>query len=198
MMKLFNKWETEKITIQDPGLRRYINLRPITVPKTGGRNIKTRFWKNKYNIVERLINKLMGPGHRGKKHKTSSGKCTGKSQKTYGIVKKAFERIETQTKKNPVEIFVKAIENAAPREEITTTEYGGAKYPQTVECSPQRRIDLTLRQMVQGAYQKSYGKKKSVYITLAEEIMGAYNIDQHSSQAIQKKLELERQADASR
>ena len=33
-------------------------------------------------------------------------------------------------------IFVKAIENAAPREEITTIEYGGARYPQAVDCSP--------------------------------------------------------------
>jgi len=198
MMLIFNKWETGKITVQDPGLKRYINLQPIIVPKTGGRNVKVRFWRNKYHIIERLINKMMGPGHRGKKHKTTSGKCTGKSQKNYAIVKKAFEIIEDKTKKNPVEVFVKAVENAAPREEITTIEYGGARYPQTIECSPQRRIDITLKQMIQGAYQRSYGKKKSMYVALAEEIMAAYNMDQHASQAISKKLEFERQADASR
>ncbi|MBU1203697.1 MAG: 30S ribosomal protein S7 [Nanoarchaeota archaeon] len=197
-MLIFNKWETGKITVQDPGLKRYINLQPIIVPKTGGRNVKVRFWRNKYHIIERLINKMMGPGHRGKKHKTTSGKCTGKSQKNYAIVKKAFEIIEDKTKKNPVEVFVKAVENAAPREEITTIEYGGARYPQTIECSPQRRIDITLKQMIQGAYQRSYGKKKSMYVALAEEIMAAYNMDQHASQAISKKLEFERQADASR
>lgn len=197
-IKLFNTWETSGINVVDPGLKRYINLEPICVPKTGGKNVKVRFWKNKYHIVERLINKFMGPGHKGKKHKTTSGKCTGKSSKNYLMVKKAFELIEKQTKKNPVEVFVKAIENAAPREEITTIEYGGARYPQTVECSPQRRVDITLRQMVQGVYQKSYGKKKKTYALLADEIVGAYNMDQHVSQAIAKKLETERQADASR
>jgi small subunit ribosomal protein S7 len=197
-MKIFNKWEVGGIKIDDPGLQGYVNVNPLSVPKTGGRNVKIRFWKNKYNIVERLINKLMGPGHRGKKHKTTSGKCSGKAQKNYELVKKAFELVEKQLKKNPIEVFVKAVENAAPREEITTIEYGGARYPQTVECSPQRRVDITLRHMVQGVYQKSYGKKKKTHVALAEEIIAAYNVDQHASQAISKKLEIERQADASR
>ena len=98
---------------------------------------------------------------------------------------------------NPVEVFVKALENSAPREEITTIEYGGARYPQAVECAPQRRVDLALRQMVQGSYQKSFNKKPNMVEVLADEIIKAYNSDQGSA-AIAKKLELERQADASR
>src|SRR3989344_8335445 len=132
-MKLFNKYDTN-IEVKDPGLKSYINLNPLMVIKTSGRNVKVRFWKSKYNIVERLMNKLMVPGHRGKKHRLTSGHCTGKSQKVYKIVEKTFQIIEEKTKKNPVEVFVRAIENAAPREEITTIEYGGAKYPQAVEC----------------------------------------------------------------
>ena len=72
-IKLFNRWETEHIQVIDPGLKRYINLRPIIIPKTHGRNVGTQFWKSKYHIVERLINKMMIPGHKGKKHKISSG-----------------------------------------------------------------------------------------------------------------------------
>ena len=104
---------------------------------------------------------------------------------------------EEKTKKNPIEIFVKAVENAAPREEITTIEYGGAKYPQAVEVAPQRRVDLALRQMVNGSYQKCFNKKIKIEQALANEIMKAYEIDKDSA-AIAKKLELERQADSSR
>ena len=93
--------------------------------------------------------------------------------------------------------FVRAVENAAPREEINTIQYGGARYPQAVECGPQRRIDLALRLMVQGAYGKSFGTKRKIEDTLAEEILLAFQADTKSN-AVAKKLELERQADASR
>ena len=197
MINLFNRWSVEGIKIEDPGLKNYINLNPVFVPKTGGRNVGVRFHKNKYNIVERLINHLMVPGHRGKKHKISSGRCTGKGLKNYNIVIKAFEIVEEKVGKNPIEVFVKAIENGAPREEITTIEYGGARYPQSVDCAPQRRVDITLRMFVQGAYAKSFNAKKKFYECLAEEIISAYNMEGKST-AISKKLELERQSDSAR
>jgi len=196
-LKLFNRWETGHIIVDDPGLKRYINLRSIIVPKTGGRNVKTQFWKSKYHVVERLINKVMIPGHKGKKHKISSGHCSGKGVRAYSTVEEAFKIIERKMKKNPVEVFVKAVENASPREEITTIEYGGARYPKAVECAPQRRVDYALRLMTQGAYAKSFGNKISIEDALANEIMKAYHEDQ-SSNSIGKKLELERQSDASR
>lgn len=195
-MKLFNKWDSN-IEINDEGLKDVINLKPIIVPRTGGRNVKTQFWKSKNSIVERLMNKLMVPGHRGKKHKLTSGHCGGKSTKVYNIVEDCLGIIEKRLKKNPVEVLVKAVENAAPREEITTIEYGGARYPQAVECSPQRRVDIVLRMMSQGAYSSSFKNRKSTAECLADEIIKAYNID-NKSMAIAKKLELERQADASR
>ncbi len=196
-MKLFNRWDTSQIKVLDAGLVKYINLKPIIVPKTGGRNVKVQFWKSKNHIVERLINKLQVPGHKGKKHKFTSGHCTGKATKNYDVVEKTFEIIEQTLNKNPVEVFVKAVENAAPREEITTIEYGGARYPKAVECSPQRRIDQALKQMVQGAYSKSFNTAKKIEKTLADEIIKAYKLDTGSN-AIAKKLELERQADSSR
>ena len=143
------------------------------------------------------MNKMMVSGHKGKKHKTTSGHNTGKATKLYKIIEKTLMIIEQQTKKNPIEVLVKAIENAAPREEITTIEYGGARYPQAVDTAPLRRIDVALRQMTQGAYSKSFNSRSPIEKTLAEEIMNAYNMDQKST-AIAKKLELERQADASR
>ncbi len=195
--KLFNRWGIEGIQVKDEGLKNYITITPILVPRTGGRYGGIRFYKSKYNIVERLMNKMMGPGHKGKKHRLTSGHTGGRGLKVYGIVEKAFELIEKTTKKNPIEVFVKAVENAAPRDEITSIEYGGARYPQAVDCAPMRRIDTALRLMVQGSFQKSYNHKKKMYEFLAEEIIYAYNGD-NKSNAVAKKLELERQADSAR
>jgi len=197
VIKIFNKWDTSQIKVRDPGLINYINLKPIIIPKTCGRNVKVMFWKSKNHIVERLINKLMVPGHKGKTHKYSSGHCTGKATHCYDIVEKAFMIIEEKTKKNPVEVFVAAVENGAPREEITTIEYGGARYPKAVESAPQRRVDQTLKLMAQGAYSKSFNTRKAIEQALAEEIIKAYNMET-TSNAIAKKVEVERQADSSR
>lgn len=197
MIKLFNRWETENIKVIDQGIKPYVNLKPIIIPKTSGRNVKVQFSKSKNHVVERLITKVMVPGHRAKKHKMTSGHCCGKATKAYKVVEKAFMIIEKQLNKNPVEVFVKAIENGAPREEINTIEYGGARYPQAVEMSPQRRVDFAMRMMVQGAYTKSFKSKKKIEETLADEIIKAYNTDSKST-AVSKKLELERQADSAR
>jgi len=173
-INVFNKWSVEEIKIEDLGLKDYINLRPRIVPKTGSRYAGYRFRQNRTFIVERLINKMMIPGHRAKKHKISSGHCTDKTIAAYSRVEKAFMIIEKKLGKNPVEVFVKALENAAPREGVVTIEYGGARYPKAVEISPQRRIDYALRLMCQSAYQKSFNSKKSIIQTLSDEIINAY------------------------
>ncbi len=197
MIKAFNKWSTEEIKVEDVGLVDYITLQPKIVPRTGARYAGARFHKSRIFIVERLMNKLMVPGHKSKKHFKTSYKVTGKANKAYSIVKKTFEIIELRVKENPIKIFVKALENAAPREEIITIEYGGARYPKAVECAPQRRIDIALRYFAQGAYHKSFNSKKSIEECLSDEIINAYRLSQNSM-AISKKLEVERQADASR
>ena len=197
MIKAFDRWDVSGIKVTDPGLQSYITLEPKVVPKTGARYAGSKFHKSRIFIVERLINKVMIPGHKGKKHSKTSGHCTGKSQTAYGIVEDTFKLIEQKTKENPIKVFVKALENAAPREEIVTIEYGGARYPKAVECAPQRRIDLVLRYFVQGSYQRCFNSKKKVVETLADEIINAYGMSPNSN-AIAKKNELERQADASR
>ena len=194
---LFNRWPSTGIQVDDPGLQRYITISPILVPKTGARYAGQKFYKSRITIVERLINRMRIPGHKGKKHKISSGQATGKSVTAYRIVHDALEMVEKKLKRNPVEVLVKAVENGAPREEIITIEYGGARYPKAVECSPQRRIDQVLKLISQNAFQKSFRSKKTASAYLAEEIILAYQLSPQSV-VIAKKLELERQADASR
>ena len=196
-IKAFNRWSSEGIKVDDPGLQNYLSVDAKIVPKTGAKYAKNRFHKSKVFIVERLINKVMIPGHKGKKHFKSSKTTTGKASKAYDIVENAFSIIEKQVNENPVKVFVKALENAAQREEIITIEYGGARYPKAVECAPQRRIDVALRLMTQGPYHKSHNTKKSIESALADEILNAYKLS-NNSHAIAKKLEVERQADSSR
>ena len=193
----FNKWSTEGIHVDDPGVAPYICIKPVIVPRSFGRHVGSKFHKSKVFIVERFMNKLMVPGHRSKKHFKSSGFCTGKSGTVYKILLKALERVEETTKENPVKVFVKAVENAAPREEIITIEYGGARYPKAIECAPQRRVDIALRYFAQGAYLKSFNTKKLSVQAVADEILNAYN-GTTGSLAIAKKQEIERQADALR
>jgi len=193
----FNKWSVEGIKVLDAGLIRYVNLEPRFVPKTGARYAGKKFHKSRTFIVERLINKIMIPGHKAKKHLRSSGHNCGKSALAYKAVLDSFKIIEDRIKQNPIAVFVKALENAAPREEIVTIEYGGARYPKATDCAPQRRVDVALRYFVQGTYERCFNKKTSVEDALADEIISAFKLDVKSL-AIAKKGEIERQADSSR
>jgi len=197
-LKIFNKWETENITVTDPGLKNYINLRPVVVPRTFGRNSVKQFHKSQMNIVERLATHIYVSGHRGKKHTITSGKNVGKTFKAWKIIEDAFAIVEERTKKNPVEVFVKALENAAIREEITSFQVGGIIVRKAVITSPQRRIDLALRLVVQGSYQKSFNNTKRMADTLADEIFAAYNNDSQSSFSIKEKERKEREAGGAR
>lgn len=196
-MPVFNKWNSEGIRVSDKGLEAYINLHPRIVPKTGGRYEHKRFWKSKQHIVERLLNKIMVPGHKGKKHWKTSRQASGKSHKAYNIVYKAFSIIEAKTKKNPIEVLVRAIENSAPREETTVIEMGGARIPRQIDTSPQRRVDMALRWFTQSSFQASSHSKTKVHEALANELIMASNNDPKSF-SVQKKIETERQAAASR
>ena len=194
--KIFDLYDLEDIHVEDPGLKKFINLQPKLVLQTHGRNTQ-KFGKTKVNIVERLVNRIGVSGHRGKKHRVAKGRATGKYSKNLKIVLNAFSIIEKKTQKNPVAVLVKAIENSAPRDEITVIEYGGARYPQAVDVAPSRRVNLALRWITQGASDKSFNKKKNVTQALAEEIMLAAE-NNGDSFAFRKKNESEKQADSAR
>lgn len=197
-MKIFDRWEVENVKVQDLGLEKYITLTPVILPKTAGRYAKQPFHKSKMNIVERLITKLMVPGHRGKKHLLTSGRATGKYFTNYNIVKNAFEMIEKRTNKNPIEVFIRAIENAALREEIAAYQVGGIIVRRAVVTSPQRRVDIALRNIVQAAYRKSFGKKEDMATALANELIAAASNDSSKSEAVKEKERIEREAEGAR
>ncbi len=168
MYKIFNKWDSE-VEIEDPGLRKYINLETRIVLHDQGRHAKRSFGKTKLHIVERLINSLMrgGTGRKiGGKVIRGRGGC-GKKEKMRKVVENAFEIIHKKTKQNPIQILVKAIENAAPREETTRVKYGGIITPIAVDTSPQRRVDFALRNIARAVAIRSFDNKKSAEEALA-------------------------------
>ncbi|MEM0371935.1 MAG: 30S ribosomal protein S7, partial [Ignisphaera sp.] len=124
-------------------------------------------------------------------------KNTGKKHLAYNIVKMAFDIINLKTNENPLQVFVRAIENAAPREETTRIIYGGIVYHVAVDVAPMRRIDLALRHIAEGAYLCSFRSSKPIEECLADEIVAAASYDT-KSYAIQRKEEIERIALSSR
>ncbi len=194
--KIFDLYETDNIEVRDPGLKNVINLQPKLILKSQGRNIQ-KFGQIKVNIVERLINRIGVAGHRGKKHKVILSNATGKYSKNAKIILEALRIMQEKTGKNPVEVLVRAIENSAPRDEVTIIEYGGARYPQAVDVSPLRRVNMALKHLVHGASEKAFNKKKNIAQGLADEIMLAAETKGESF-AIKKKNEAEKQADSAR
>lgn len=194
--KIFDLYDLSEVKIEDPGLKDVINLKPKLILKSYGRNMQ-KLGQTKVNVVERLMNKLAVAGHRGKKHRIIFGHVTGKYSKNMGNVLEALKLIEEKTKQNPVQVLVKAIENAAPRDEITVIEYGGARYPQAVDVSPLRRVNLALKHLIHGASDKAFGKKKTIAQGLAEEIILASE-NNGDSFAVRKRNEAEKQADSAR
>lgn len=196
-LKLFNRWSFDDVVIQDQGLVGYVNIEPIIVPKTNGYFHNTPFYKTKVNIIERLMIRLGVCGHKGKKHKYTSGYNTGKSMTHTKIMYAVLEELERRTKLNPIQVLVKAIENAAPREEVITIERSGARYAQAVDIGPQRRVDLVLRYIAQGATHKAFGSAAKLKDTLVDEIMDCYNWTGNSL-AMSRRNEIEKMAAAAK
>jgi len=185
-LNLFNKWSYKGIEVKDLGLERYITIKPAAIPHSMGRHEHKRFRKANINIVERLVNNLMRPG-----------KNAGKKAKATNILKQAFEIINLRTGRNPIEVLVKAVENSAPCEDTTRISYGGIVYHLSVDVSPQRRVDLALRNICEGAKQASINNPRSIEECLAEELILAANHDM-KSYGVSKRHEIERVAQSSR
>ena len=197
-IKLFNKWDTSTLQITDPGLLEYINIKPMIIPHSGARNAGTRFGKRKMHFVERLINKFMVTGHyAGDKHLFTSGRNTGKKALATRIVENALVLVETRLKKNPVQVLLDAIQNGAPKAEVTSVEFGGIRHPVAVDCAPMRRLDLALGLLAKGAMKKSIKAKESISECLADEIMLAANNDP-KAMSIERRAIFEKQAESSR
>lgn len=193
---LFGKWDSTNVQINDVGLARYITLKPVLIPHTSGRHAHKSFHKSNIPIVERFANKMINAGRR-KEKKTRTGRGAGKKLRAINTLRHVFEIINFRTGLNPIQVLVTAIENAAPAEETTRISYGGMAYPRSVDVSPQRRIDLSLRYLSVGAIRSAHKNAKSFEECLVDELLLAYKNDPGSF-AVARKEERERVARSAR
>ncbi len=128
-------------------------------------------------VVGRFINYLMQDGKKATAEK---------------IMYNSLEKIKADTKEDPIKVFEKAMENAAPAVETATRRVGGANYQVPVEVRPDRKFILATRWIIASARAK---KGKPMAFKLAEEfILAAKN----EGTAIKKKLDMHRMAEANR
>ena len=182
--KLFGVWDVTEIAYDDPSTKRYMTVTPIA--HTMGRHASKQFKKSEISLVERLINRLM-----------QTEENTGKKQQATRIVRDAFDIIHDRTEENPVQILVRAVENAAPREETVRLKYGGISVPKAVDVAPQRRVDQALLFISDGVANATYKSSTAAADALANELIAAADYDV-SAYSISQKEERERVAAAAR
>ena len=188
-LKLFGKYpyseEVKDVTLAD---LMAINTPKsnIIVPHTSGRYQVKRFRKIQCPIVERLTNSLM-----------YHGRNNGKKCLAIKIIKQALEIISLVTNKNPLEILLKAVTVAGPREDSTRIGAGGTVKKTAVDVSPLRRINIGIYLITVGAREASFRTSKNIAECLADELMACAQ-ESNSSYAIRKKDEIERAAKANR
>ena len=100
---VLSKYDMSSLKIEDKGLERYINLETENIYH-GGIYANKLFAKSKLPVVERLINNVM-----------RTENYNGKKLKAYKVVRNAFEIIDKRTKSNPMQVFIDALQNSAPK-----------------------------------------------------------------------------------
>jgi len=116
----------------------------------------------------------------------------GKKSLAESIVYGAFKEITEKTKKEPVEVFEKALESVGPMVEVKARRVGGATYQVPLEVRPARRQALAMRWLVNSARARN---EKTMTLRLAQEILDA---SEGKGEAIKKKEDTHRMADANR
>ena len=128
-------------------------------------------------IVAKFINQLMRKGK-----KTVARK----------ILYSSFSFINEKTKKDSLEVFIKAIDNVSPLMEVKAKRVGGATYQVPREVPEKRKKSLAIRWIIKAAQKK---KKKPMREKLAEELIEA---SENRGVAIKKKEDVHRMAEANR
>ncbi len=183
---VFGKWDASEVVCSDPGISRYVNLKMIGAPHTGGRHANAWFGKQDLSVTERFINNLM-----------RSGKYSGKKQYCAKSLDEAFDRINAKRGENPLQTFIDAITEAAPCEETTRVRIGAVSQPKAVDSSPSRRLDVALRNLAIGSASATMKSKKSLTEGIISEISKAAEGDVNSF-AVGKRHEVERIAASAR
>ncbi len=128
-------------------------------------------------ILSRFINNVM---ERGKKSTAER------------IVYESMDTIETRTGRDPLEVFLQALNNSKPVIEVKPRRVGGATYQVPVQIEDARRESLAMRWLLQAAHARP-GKTMSE--KLANELLDAYN---NTGATIKRREDTHRMAEANK
>jgi len=116
----------------------------------------------------------------------------GKKSVAERIVYGAFDMIKTKSGKDPVEVFLQAMQNVKPVVEVKSRRVGGANYQVPVEVRPMRRVALSMRWLREAAQKRG---EKSMRARLAGELAEAA---EGRGGAMKKREEVHRMAEANK
>ena len=103
-----------------------------------------------------------------------------------------MDLIEEKVKKNPLEVFRKAMDNASPLLEVKSRRVGGATYQVPVEVRDKRRRTLAIRWLI--SYSRSRSEK-TMAEKLANELIAAAN---NEGATVKKKEDTHKMAEANK
>jgi small subunit ribosomal protein S7 len=116
----------------------------------------------------------------------------GKKSVAQRAVYQAFDLIQEQTNRDPLEIFDQAMRNATPTVEVKPRRVGGATYQVPIEVAPNRRMALAMRWLIRGARARTGQPMRS---RLAAELLDA---SRGQGSAVRRREELYKVAEANR
>ena len=116
----------------------------------------------------------------------------GKKSKAEAIFYQALDMAAKKTKKEPLEVFNQALQNVMPVLEVKSRRVGGASYQIPIEVSPDRRITLGMRWIINFA-RKRTGKpmQEKLSLELADAVNGV-------GAAVKKKEDTHKMAEANK
>jgi small subunit ribosomal protein S7 len=116
----------------------------------------------------------------------------GKKSLAERVVYGAFDQIEAQARRNPLDIFDQALRNATPVVEVKPRRVGGATYQVPVDIRSERRNSLAMRWLLNSARAR---RGRSFSERLAAELLDAAN---GQGATIKRKEDTHRMAEANR
>ncbi len=116
----------------------------------------------------------------------------GKKETATKIIYEAMDQLKAKTDKDPLEVFLKALDNVKPMVEVKSRRVGGATYQVPIEIRETRREALAMRWVIGAARSKSgHGMGER----LASELLDAYN---NTGTAYKKKEDTHKMAEANK
>ncbi len=117
---------------------------------------------------------------------------SGKKAIAERIIYGALDQIENKAGKDPLEVFMVALNNIKPMVEVKSRRVGGANYQVPVEVRPVRRQALAMRWLKESARKRG---EKSMSARLANELLEAA---EGRGGAMKKRDEVHRMAEANK